>query len=173
MTSFWRCFVYLAVLGILSHFFGQALPRRWFLAERAPWRDTRWENGGRFWDKCKVRRWMNYLPDMSRIMPDMVPKRIDGIAKAEAVDTLVRESCVAELVHDVLIVTGFACVLIWKGTGGWVISLLFAFGNIPFIVIQRYNRPRLVRLHAWLLAREQKEANVSCKIEQSGEVTEA
>ena len=115
---------------------------------------------------------MGYMPDMSRIMPDMVPKRLDGIAKSETVDILIKEGCVAELVHQALITLGFVCVWIWKGMGGWIVSLLFAIGNVPYIIIQRYNRPRLMRLYKWLLAREQKERSRGGQAEQLGEVTD-
>lgn len=155
MLNFWKCFAYLAMLGILAHVFGLVLSRCHFHVERLPWRSLSWEQDGRFWDRTlHVRRWMDHVPDMSRIMPDMVPKRIDGIARADAVERLIRETCVAELTHDALGVVGFGCVLIWQGAGGWVISLMFCVGNLPFTIIQRYNRPRLIRLHKWLLARE-------------------
>ena len=37
--------IYIAVLGILSHFVGQALPRARFSAESFPYRTADWENG--------------------------------------------------------------------------------------------------------------------------------
>ena len=161
MTNFWKCFGFLTVLGVVSHFFGQALPRRFFIAERAPWRDAPWERGGRVYEKLHVRVWMNYMPDMSRIMPDMVPKKLTGQARTQEVDTLIRETCVAELIHALLGLFGFVCVFIWEGAGGWAVSCVYAVGNVPFIVIQRYNRPRLVRLHRWLLQREQRSADMA------------
>lgn len=155
MLNFWKCFAYLAMLGILAHFFGLILSRRSYPVDRLPWRSLSWEDEGRFWDRTlHVRHWMNRMPDMSRVMPDMVPKRIVGIARADAVETLIRETCVAELTHNALSLAGFGCVFIWHGVGGWVIALMFCVGNTPFSIIQRYNRPRLIRLHKWLLARE-------------------
>ena len=35
----------------------------------------------------------------------------------------------------------------------------FLLGNLPFILIQRYNRPRLIRLRALLQRREQRKGN--------------
>ena len=158
MTGFWKCFAYLAMLGILAHFFGLVLSHRHYRTDRLPWRPLAFEKDGLFWNQTlHVRRWMNHVPDMSRIMPDMVPKRIDGVARAAAIERLIRETCVAELTHHMLSITGFGCVFIWRGVGGWVVSLIFCVGNAPFTIIQRYNRPRLIRLHKWLVAHESQE----------------
>ena len=72
MHGFWRCALYLAVLGVAAHPLGQALPRKWFCAEKAPWRPAPWEKGGRIYLKLGIRKWKDHLPDMSRLMPDMV-----------------------------------------------------------------------------------------------------
>ena len=161
MMDFWKCVAYLVLIGTLAHFAGLMLSHHHFAAHRAPWKSASWEKEGRFWDRTlSVRRWMNLVPDMSRIMPDMVPKRIIGVATPKQVESLIRETCVAELIHWLLFALGFECVFIWDGVGGWIISLLFSVGNLPFIVIQRYNRPRLVRLYAWLVARERRGVDV-------------
>ena len=34
--------LYLALLGLLAHPVGQALPRRWFHPDRRPWTPWRW-----------------------------------------------------------------------------------------------------------------------------------
>lgn len=153
--SFWKCFAYLATVGVLSHFFGQALPRRWFIANSFPWCSFRWERNGKIYDRIAIRKWKDKLPDMSRIMPDMVPKRILPQSQPGDIDLLIRETCVAELTHAVLMIAGFFCVHIWNAVGGWIVSILFALGNVPFVWIQRYNRPRFVRLYDWMIAKEQ------------------
>ncbi len=38
---------------------------------------------------------------------------------------------------------------IWPGAGGIIVTVIYILlGNLPFIIIQRYNRPRLQRLYA-------------------------
>ncbi len=156
MMNFGKCICYLTALAILSHFFGEALPRRHFHPMRAPWKSAKWEKDGKIYDRLAIRRWMPHMPDMSRVLPDMVKKELGDRPNATHVDQLIRETCVAEVIHDALAILGFGCVLLWKKAGGWIIALLFALGNLPFILIQRYNRPRLLRLHARLLQREQR-----------------
>lgn len=53
-----------------------------------------------------------------------------------------------------LCIMGLGCPLIWKSIGGWILFALYLLGNIPFILIQRYNRPKLVRLLKRLQLRE-------------------
>lgn len=139
--------IYIAVLGILSHFVGQALPRARFSAESFPYRTADWENGGRVYEKLGIKRWKDALPDMSRIMPDMVKKKMTGQNREQGMDVLIAETCVAECVHYWLIVLSLGIFLFWRG--GWAVVFWLVYnilGNVPFILIQRYNRPRLVLL---------------------------
>ena len=58
-----------------------------------------------------------------------------------------KETCVAESVHIILCLLGLGLLAIWPGPGGMVMTALYLLlGNLPFIVIQRYNRPRLLSL---------------------------
>lgn len=95
------------------------------------------------------------MPDMSKILPDMMPsKKLPKKATSEQLERMVQETCVAELIHNLLCFLGFGCVLLWKGAGGWIIALLYMMGNIPFSIIQRYNRPKLVQIMQKLKCRE-------------------
>ena len=52
-----------------------------------------------------------------------------------------------EFIHVLLSILGFGAVFIVGGAWGWIISIVyFLAGNLPYIIIQRYNRPRLLRL---------------------------
>lgn len=138
--------IYIAVLGILSHFIGQALPRAWFSAEKFPYRAAKWENGGKAYEKLGIKRWKDHLPDMSKIMPDMVKKKMSA-AKEQGMEVLIEETCVAECVHWALIVLSLGIFLFWRSPWSIVFWLVYnILGNLPFIIIQRYNRPRLVML---------------------------
>lgn len=151
-----KCAVYWAVLGVLSHIIGERLPRSWFVPDGYWFRARKWEKKGTVYEKrLHIRAWKDRLPDMSRLMPDMLPKRIDGRhVNADDVDALMRETCVAEAVHLVLFAMAFGCAAIWRSVGGWVVSVVTALCNIPFVLIQRYNRPKLQRLYDKLKRRE-------------------
>ena len=141
MHGFWRCALYLA--AVAARPLGQALPRKWFCAEKAPWRSAPWEKGGRIYLKLGIRKWKDHLPDMSRLMPDMVKKKL---AAADPM-SLVQETCVAECVHCWLVALSVGMLFLWKSVWSWVLWLVYnLLGNVSFILIQRYNRPRLLRL---------------------------
>lgn len=138
--------LYVAALGILSHFVGQALPRAHFDPQKFPYRSADWENGGKVYEKLGIKHWKDRLPDMSKIMPDMVRKKMSAV-KSQGMDVLIAETCVAECVHWVLMLLSLGIFFFWRGAWAVVFWLVYnLLGNLPFIIIQRYNRPRLVML---------------------------
>lgn len=151
--GFWHCALYLAVIGLASSA-AALLPRRWFHADRFPFRPQRWEHEGKIYEKLAVQRWKDKLPDMSRFLPWLTKKQVNASISAAQAKRLVQETCVAELVHDILSILTFGCVWIWPGWGLWLSIAYVLIGHLPYIVIQRYNRPRLARMHALLKARE-------------------
>ena len=88
----------------------------------------------------------------------LTPDQVDPAAvTASQVELLVQETCVAEAVHTASILLGLGALWLCPGWGGVVLWLIwFLLANLPFILIQRYNRPRLMRLHALLQRREQR-----------------
>lgn len=146
------CTVYLAGIGVLSHVVGEALPRGRFCADSFPFCSAVWEQQGAIYEHLKIRRWKHLVPDMSRILSDMLPKRLPGRITLDNLCQLIQETCVAETVHWALIAAGFICLFLWRGLGGILVSVLWAIGNLPYILIQRYNRPRLKKLAAHLCA---------------------
>lgn len=145
------CIGYLVILAIASHFIGQALPRTWFNSESFPFCSMKWEQDGAIYERVKIRRWKDKVPDMSRFMPDMMPKRVSRQAKSDEIQRLIEETCVAEFIHWMLILAGLGCPLIWRGIGGIIVTAVWiVLGNLPFILIQRYNRPRLKKAQARL-----------------------
>lgn len=140
------CVVYLALLGIASQLVGMAIPRSAFDGDGFWFRCRRFEKEGRIYEGLGIRRWKDKLPDMSKLFKkSMVAKQIRGGFTEESAVKLVKETCVAELVHLCLMVLGFPCLFLWHGVGGAVVWALYALGNLPFVLIQRYNRPRLKR----------------------------
>ena len=148
MSGFLRCALYLLTLALLAHPVGQALPRRWFDGGRFPYACYKWEKQGKLYTRIGVDRWKTLGPDMSRILPDMVKKRVEPTAVTAAqTAVLVQETCVAECVHCWLIVLSVGMLFLWKSVWSWLLWLVYnLLGNVSFILIQRYNRPRLLRL---------------------------
>lgn len=152
-----KSLLYLAILGILAHFIGEALPRSAFKPELAPFSSFKWEQNGRIYERIAIHKWKDHLPDMSRVMKDMMPKRLSGgRVSAGNVYRLAVETCVSETVHWALCVSAFGVGIFWRGAARWIMPLIVILSNIPFIMIQRYNRPKLLALSKRLHKREEK-----------------
>lgn len=143
--------------GILSLIVGQLLPRRWFDYDAFPFRAFKWENGGRIYEKLKVRAWKDHVPDMSLIIPKMVKKKAALARTSKAMDRLIRETCVSEFIHWLLEICICAAVCIKvRGALGAILAAIYAVGNLLFIIIQRYNRPRLRQILRRMEERERR-----------------
>lgn len=145
--NFWKCFWFLIITGVIAFFVGRLLPKKWFCADRFPYRSFRFEQDGRIYDKLRIRKWQNRVLDMSKILPFMMPaKNLTGDYK-KRLPRMLQETCVAELIHALNCFVGLYCLKLYPGVGGVIISILYIIlFNLPFILIQRYNRPRLMRL---------------------------
>lgn len=155
MSGFIRCICYLAVAGILSFLLGRILPEKWFQYDKFPYRIWKLEKDGNLYRRLGVHKWKEKFPDMSVILPGIMPsKRLPKHMDVSCVERMVRETCIAELIHGLLCLVGLACIFLWKGAGGISISALYVLGNLPYCVIQRYNRPKLVKIFKNLRAKE-------------------
>lgn len=157
IRSVFRALLYMAALGVLSHFIGQALPRRWFHGDGWWFRQAAWEQNGRIYERLHIRRWKTRLPDKSRVVKSMIPKRLEGKTNTRKLETLVQETCVAEVVHLALFLVSPSIYRFCRNGIGVVFSVLFGVGNLPFVLIQRYNRPKLLALMERMRKREEKQ----------------
>lgn len=144
--GFYRCIKYLAITGIISFVLGRIIPKTWFLYDRFPYKIFPFECDGRIYEKSRIRVWHKKVPDMSRIFPKLMPAKKIAFNEISRLPEMIQETCVAEFIHGLLCITGLHCIAIWQGTGGILLAILNIIGNLPFILIQRYNRPRLIRL---------------------------
>lgn len=144
------CAIYFAVTGILSFIIGRIFPKNVFKYDKFPFKSFGFENGGKIYTKIGINKWQNKVPDMSKIFKHLMPaKNLSGGVDSQRLHTMILETCAAEVTHLLLCVTGLYCLWLWPGAGGVVVYAIYAlFGNVPFILIQRYNRPRLVRLYS-------------------------
>lgn len=161
ITETLRFVVPVGVIGILAHVIGEALPRRWFDASRFPYRAYAFERNGRFYEALGIRKWKNVLPDKSRIAPGTYRKAIRGGAQqhsAAHMERLLQETCVAECVHWALLVISPILLFTMESPAAYVMTPLYGLSNLPYIMIQRYNRPRLAVLSARMQRKAQEAA---------------
>ena len=145
--GFWYCVIYIAVLGILSFIIGRLLPKGWFHADKFPCKTAAGEQ--KIYQALRVKSWQCKVPDMSRLFRHIMPAKKMTAETVADIPRMLEETCVAELTHTLLSILGLAMLWLWPGWGGIIVTIIYILlGNVPFIIIQRYNRPRLQRLYA-------------------------
>ena len=107
--------------------------------KNAWFREKRFEPG--LYRVLRVRKWKKHLPTYS-------PDTFDTSQKT--VGELVGATCQAELVHEIIMLLSLlpiAFIPLLGGAAAMIITsvLAMAFDSL-FVIIQRYNRPRLVKI---------------------------
>lgn len=150
MMKLLNCLIYLGIMGLLAFPFGRLLAHCKFDPDRFPFREYSWEDGGRIYEKLfKIKKWKDRVPDVSKMVPGIVPRKAMKMPGVEELNGMINETCVAELTHLVLIPLGIPILFIIQGWIGTVIFLVDIFmGNLPFAIIQRYNRFRYLKLRS-------------------------
>lgn len=88
-----------------------------------------------------VRKWKKFLPTFD-------PKTFD--ANNKTIKEIVEATCQAEIVHEIIIAFSFLPIFLIPFLGGKVAiiitSILSATFDGLFVILQRYNRPKLVKV---------------------------
>lgn len=132
-------------VGVAAFFLGEKIPRSWFNPEKFPFKSFKWENEGRIYEKIGIQHWKNRTPDMSKYIGRAFAKQGNLFRDPNHLRKLVAETCSAEAVHWVLICIS-PLFLILMEEGGALAMVLYVLGNLVSLVIQRYNRPRIMKI---------------------------
>ena len=109
--------------------------RSWWFQER------KWESG--FYQLIKVKNWKakTFTYD---------PREFS--MKIHSLEEIINNMCHAELVHELIVFLSFTALLFAIPFGALVVFLitavLAALFDLTFVILQRYNRPRVVNLLA-------------------------
>jgi len=91
--------------------------------------------------KLRVSTWKKYLPSYQPELFSMKEKRLDEIAQA---------MCQAEIVHEIIIPLSFLPLFAIPYFGSAAVfiltSLLAACIDLLFVILQRFNRPRILKI---------------------------
>lgn len=112
------------------------------------YRERKWESGGKVYERLfMVKAWKTRLPDISDFMKWRFNKKHFEHNDKGYLSIFLTESCKSELTHWMIIFSTVTFKL-WNDWGSVLLLFLIAsFLNLPYIIIQRYNRPRLIRLY--------------------------
>ena len=105
---------------------------RWFQPQK-------WEAG--LYSRLNVKNWKGKLPTYD-------PGQFD--LRENSLEQVIQNTCGAEVVHEVIILCSFVPLLFSLAFGAFPVflltSLAAALYDSIFVIAQRYNRPRLVRI---------------------------
>lgn len=143
------CFVLWPLFQLLAALICRKMPARFFAPCRSVFRTRKWEKDGKAYKKIfHVQKWKKFLPDIGSIIKaDYAKKKLTNFSRGNLERFLV-ESCRAEMTHWLAILPFWIFGLF---TPAIVIlyMLMYALAiNIPCIIAQRYNRPRIINLLA-------------------------
>ncbi len=95
----------------------------------------------RMYEVLKVKEWKKYIPTYS-------PESFS--LKHHTLTEIAMSMCQSEIVHEIIVVLSFVPVLTipWLGEAEVFIitSFLAACFDMTFVIMQRYNRPRIIKL---------------------------
>lgn len=105
-----------------------------------------WELNGMIYQSVfRVRRWKRLLPSGGKIFGLFSINEFHSSTQ-NYVRKWIAESCRAEFTHWIAILPVFFFIL-WNPIEAWIINIVYALcANIPCIISQRYNRPRVLFL---------------------------
>lgn len=144
VDGFFKCFVYLTSLGMLAFFAGRWIPKSWINPDVFPYKTLQFENDGRIYEQFGVRKWQNKVLDMSKIFPKIIPQKKISDNLQDSLPLMIKETCIAELIHWILFISVLYCFTLWEGIGSVIIVTLYEIFNCGYVMIQRYNRPRFI-----------------------------
>ena len=110
--GFLRCCVYYGILAVVSFLIGRLLPKSWFHGDRFPYRCASWE--AKLFRFLRVHEWQDKVPDMSKIVPKLIPAKKLGTDFRAQLPRMIEETCVAEFTHFALILLGFYALRLWR-----------------------------------------------------------
>lgn len=141
------CFVFWLFFEVLAGAIAKAIPNSYYSKDSFLFRERKWEKGGKFYlNIFKIRKWKKFLPDGAAFQKDGFRKKTLTNYSKENLELFILESRRAELIHFLSILP-FWTFGFFAPTRIVVYMLIYALlFNLPCVVTQRYNRPRVIRL---------------------------
>lgn len=136
---------------------GNWISDRWF-SPNSFWLKTRqWEDNGRFYKRVfNVDRWKHLIPDGANTHKTGFRKKQLSGYDLQYIQTFIAETGRAEIFHWLQIVP-FWVFGLWSPPFVIWIMLGYALAvNLPCIILQRYNRPRLVQTYSYLKKKKER-----------------
>lgn len=121
--------------------------------KKAWYQPRKWEKN--LYQRLRVKQWKQHIPTF-------VPESFS--MEQHSADEIAQVMCQSEIVHEVIILLSFAPLLGAIPFGAFPVFLLTSIAaamiDTVFVIVQRYNRPRVIRL-AELQAQKQQKSSLT------------
>ncbi len=149
LSTFWLIVVNTlawAAIQISVGYFAARMSDGRFNPQSPLFKERACEQGGKIYEELfRVTRWKSWLPSGGKFFGIFSINSFRSADSGYAHKWLV-ESSRAEFTHWVAMLPALLFFL-WNPFNAWIINILYAFfANMPCIISQRYNRPRVMRL---------------------------
>ncbi|TWT01539.1 glycosyl-4,4'-diaponeurosporenoate acyltransferase [Planomicrobium sp. CPCC 101079] len=123
------------------------IPSHWFVRQNRLFRSFHFELNGDLWQRLfRIKGWKGRLPEGTIFFKSAYNKQALHGFDTASLTQFVIESRRAELTHWLAMLPA-PLFLLWNPIGAfWKNAVYAVLFNLPFILAQRYNRPRLEQL---------------------------
>lgn len=122
--------------------------KRWY-------RPKKWEKDGKWYaDHLKINKWKDFLPQ--HVSKDGFSKEHLDDVSIEYLDEFIMETCRGEWNHGMNCLFAVVIFLINSFTVAICLAPLVIIGNLPFALVQRYNRFRLERVRSTIIKKQKR-----------------
>jgi len=134
------------IVVFLSGFLWRKASLNSFDCHRFPFRTYGFEKQGKVYEeKLKIKRWKAMMPEAGGVFRGFGKRRV-RYRNVSYLKAFAKETCRAEIVHY-SIMAALPLFIIWNPPLSLLIMMpIVVAGNLPCIIIQRYNRPRLLKI---------------------------
>lgn len=123
------------------------IPSKLYDYKKWMFRVRKWEHGGLFYEKyLMVKKWKSKLPDISDFVKWRFNKKHLAESDSEYLSVFLTESCKSEFTHWMIILSTVIFAFWNDSLTTFLFFVAASLLNLPYIIIQRYNRPRLIKL---------------------------
>jgi len=142
------CFIVWPIIQVGAALFCLYLPNRFFSPRSRIFRAFAWEKEGRIYDKFFfVSHWKRLMPDGSLMAKSrgFRKKKLHSYT-SEYLERFLVESCRTEMTHLLAILPFWVFGFFTPPHVLWFMLAYALIVNLPCMIIQRYNRPRMIRI---------------------------
>lgn len=141
MKEIMRIIAVILLIELPSGYLINFIPARWFKFHGL-FKEYSFE--AKLYEIIKVKKWKKYLPEGAKVMKNAFDKQHLEKKEEAYYVRFTQELCRAEVLHWFHLLL---LLLVFSSSSYWIyIYIYVVVSNVPCIIAQRYNRPRLLNI---------------------------